>query len=50
MIPADELARLAAFYDRFANHLDPLAVQNEAVSSVNQPGQPLPAQWKLCAA
>jgi hypothetical protein len=24
MIPADELARLAAFYDRFANHLDPL--------------------------
>jgi hypothetical protein len=25
MIPAEELARLAAFYDRFANHLDPLS-------------------------
>jgi hypothetical protein len=25
MIPAVELARLAAFYDRFANHLDPLS-------------------------
>jgi hypothetical protein len=25
MIPAEELARLAAFYDRFANHLEPLS-------------------------
>jgi hypothetical protein len=25
MIPLEELARLAAFYDRFANHLDPLS-------------------------
>ena len=25
MIPAEELARLAVFYDRFANHLDPLS-------------------------
>jgi hypothetical protein len=25
MIPSEELARLAAFYDRFANHLDPLS-------------------------
>jgi hypothetical protein len=25
MIPAEELARLAALYDRFANHLDPLS-------------------------
>jgi hypothetical protein len=25
MIPVEELARLAAFYDRFANHLDPLS-------------------------
>jgi hypothetical protein len=24
MIPPEELARLAVFYDRFANHLDPL--------------------------
>jgi len=24
MIPAEEWARLAALYDRFANHLDPL--------------------------
>jgi len=24
MIPLEELALLAAFYDRFANHLDPL--------------------------
>jgi hypothetical protein len=24
MIPREELARLAALYDRFANHLDPL--------------------------
>src|SRR5438876_8364398 len=25
MIPREELARLAVFYDRFANHLDPLS-------------------------
>jgi hypothetical protein len=25
MIPAEELARLAGLYDRFANHLDPLS-------------------------
>ncbi len=25
MIPPAELARLAALYDRFANHLDPLS-------------------------
>jgi len=25
MIPTEELARLALFYDRFANHLDPLS-------------------------
>jgi hypothetical protein len=25
MIPLQELARLAAFYDRFGNHLDPLS-------------------------
>jgi hypothetical protein len=25
MIPTEELGRLAAFYDRFANHLDPLS-------------------------
>lgn len=25
MIPLGDLARLAAFYDRFANHLDPLS-------------------------
>jgi hypothetical protein len=25
MIPAEELARLAVLYDRFANHLDPLS-------------------------
>jgi hypothetical protein len=25
MIPSEELARLSAFYDRFANHLDPLS-------------------------
>ena len=25
MIPAEELAQLAALYDRFANHLDPLS-------------------------
>lgn len=26
MIPAEELERLAALYDRFANHLDPLSL------------------------
>jgi len=25
MIPAEELARLAGCFDRFANHLDPLS-------------------------
>ena len=25
MIPAEDLARLASYYDRFANHLDPLS-------------------------
>ena len=25
MIPSEELARLAALFDRFANHLDPLS-------------------------
>ena len=25
MIPSEELGRLAALYDRFANHLDPLS-------------------------
>ena len=25
MIPSEELARLAMFYDRFSNHLDPLS-------------------------